>query len=359
MKNLKKGNFFDRLKNDRQTQLTTILIVLGVVFLVAVVGYFVMRGDSKEDSSSEQANTEAGQEYRRLDGKIAAHNQENEFPVGVMIENLKSVRPQAGLSEAGVVYEALAEGGITRFLAVFAGDDVEKIGPVRSARSYFVDYAKEYNLLYAHCGGSPQALAEISAENVLDVNQIGGDQGYYWRDDNLVAPHNLFTKTELLSFALRDKGVNDETPSYQGWKFEGDPSESGRPSEEKSIRIDFSREPYLVEYKYDAEKNAYARYNGGMPHVDQNNEKQLSPKNVAVQYVEQEVIDGEGRLEIGVVGEGQAVLFSDGQAVTGSWKKEDLESRTIYYDDQGQEYTFTRGQTFIEIVPKDREVEYN
>lgn len=355
-----KKSFFSRLKTNRQTQITVGLIALGIVFILGFFFYSIFINNNQDKKSDEIAQDGQGDRvYRKIDGIEVMDGKINEFPVAVMIENLKSVRPQAGLSKASIVYEALAEGGITRLMGVFVEEDIQEIGPVRSARPYFIPFVLEYDALYAHAGGSPEALQKIKADGVKSINQVAGDHEYYFRDKNLFAPHNLFTKSDLLSFALRDYKLIDLKPDYEGWEFEEEAVDANRPSEEKSVTIPFSSQDYEVTFNYNRDKNVYERSNGGLPHIDKNTGEQLTAKNVIVLYIESKVLDNEGRLELKVLGEGKAILFKNGQAVTGTWKKKADEERTIFSDSQGEEYVFARGNIFVELVPADKEIIFN
>ncbi|MBU1118452.1 DUF3048 domain-containing protein [Patescibacteria group bacterium] len=355
----KKQSFLTRLKSDRKTQITVFVVCLLVVFLIVVVAYFVRRDSEETGKIDVEEKDTLGLISRHLDGVLVDVEHANPYPEAVMIENLKSVRPQSGLSEAGVVYEALAEGGITRFMAMYAGGTSDVIGPVRSARPYFVDLASEYNALYVHAGGSPESLLKIPGSDIYSINQIGGDHAYYWRDKSLKAPHNLFTKSELLEYALRDKNLLDKKPEYQTWTFEDEASLTARPEGEKEMTIPFSSEAYEVVYMYDRDKNVYKRFNGGNPHVDATTGEQLEAKNVIVQYAEKKVVDDEGRLEVEVIGEGDALYAKNGEVAQGTWKKENTNARTEFLDEDGNPVAFARGQLWIEIVPTDKEVIYN
>lgn len=361
------GNFSNKLKDflwsfKQNKKAQTILLVILIVILLVVAGYFIYRltvnTEGKDETSS--VNTSiflSGTHRRDIDGVYVGADRVSPYPVGVMIENLVTVRPQSGLSSANIVYEALAEGGITRFLVIYADSgSISEIGPVRSARPYFLDWAAEYGSLYAHAGGSPQALAAISGLNIISINQIGGAHAYYWRDITKSAPHNLYTSSELLARALRDYDLEKDS-SFSGWEFKDDASLSERPSEDKFVRIDFSTYSYEVEWNYDRESNSYLRSNGGEAQIDKNNDKQVSAKNVIVQKTDTGILDNEARLDIKTDGEGDAIVFQDGQAVTGTWKKDN--NRTRFYDVNDEEIELNAGQTWIEVVPTDRQVEYN
>ncbi|MBU0597999.1 DUF3048 domain-containing protein [Patescibacteria group bacterium] len=336
------------------------IIVAIVVVVGAALGYIVFGlnlNDSSDSLFTTKTKSSQGLERRAIDGVYVPADQANIYPVAVMIENLVSSRPPSGLSKANLVYEALAEGGITRFMAVYAGQFVTmpEIGPVRSARSYYIDWALEYNALYTHVGGSPQAFADIREYSVFDLNQFYSSQ-YFWRDSERLAPHNLYTSGEKLAFALRDLEA-DETSDFDSWKFKDEVDVSDRPAEDKSIDIKFSSFNYDVGYKYNKEKNDYLRYQAGEIHIDKD-ESEIRAKNVAVQKVKTYLID-DNRLGMDTVGEGESIVFRDGLAITGHWEKESKTSRTIFYDDDGDEIEFNAGTTWVEVIPTDRDVEYN
>jgi hypothetical protein len=215
----------------------------------------------------------------------------------------------------------------------------------------------EYDALYAFSGAYPPVLEAVSGLEIKNINAMYNSQ-YYWRDSSRSAPHNLFTKSELLSYALRDKDLEGTQSEFRGWYFEDGKDLESRP-DEQNIRIEFSSGSYEVEYEYDKESNSYLRYNGGVAHEDSNTSEQLKAMNVVITRVPAEVIDNEGRLGMDVTGEGEAIMFSNGEAFMGTWKKSTRTDRTIYYHEDGTEHKFVRGQTWVEVVPPDRNIEYN
>ncbi len=367
MENVKENflkKYFRNLKSDKKTQIITIIILALLVLIIVAIFYFT--SDKKlvfEDllkQEKEQEKQQEAQNGRRIDGMIVDEGQENIYPVAVMVENLTTVRPQSGLSQAGVVYEALAEGGITRFMAVFAGGEASKIGPVRSARSYYLEWQSEYDAMYVFSGAYPPVLQAVSGLGIKDLNAMYAGSKYFWRDSSVGAPHNLFTSSEKINLALRDYEYDQITSEYRQWKFVDEAVEADRTSEEKSISIDFSSVGYKVVYKYDRETNSYLRFNPeGAMHSDRNTGEQLSPKNVVIIRVPAEVIDNDGRLGMDVTGEGEAIMFSNGKTYKGKWSKASRTDRTIFYHEDGTEHEFVRGQTWIEVVPPDRNVTYS
>lgn len=362
---------------------TKIAVLVGAaLFVFALAGMLVWQiqarnGKQSQDTSttqdvSGQSNQAPVEELpkkvqRVIDGVLVERGKENFYPVAVMIENAAfgGVRPQSGLQEASVVYEALAEGGITRFMAVYAsGEPLQRIGPVRSARPYYVDWAKEYGGLYVHAGGSPQALQNIatSSGDIEDVNQVGGHHAYFFRDSKAQArEHGLFTSTELLGYALRDRELSEAKGEYDGWLFQEKGLEKeNRPTDERTITIPFSTASYQVNYAYQREKNVYARAHGNTAHTDALTGEQIMVKNVVVQYVDTGILEvASGRLRMTTVGSGKAIVFFNGEPHEATWKKESGTARTRFYDSSQTEIQFIPGNIWIEVVPTDRKVTYS
>jgi len=300
---------------------------------------------------------------RKIDGQIVDSQEKTSYwPYAVMIENLLSVRPQAGLSQASVVYEALVEGGATRFMAVFDPSEIVKeIWPVRSVRPYYIELSSEYEALLAHCGGSPKALEMIWRNtDIHDLNQISGDGKYFWRDKTRGMPHNLLTSSEKMNFALRDKNLLDKTAEFKSWQFKDDAGLSEMGDDGKNLTFNFSYGlTYKVSYQYNQEKNVYLRFNADQPHKDRNTDKQIEVKNVIVQLVKEPVLSGgQGRLDIKVEGDGKAWILRDGQIIAGTWEKASRTDRTLFYDKDGQEIEFNRGNTWVHVVPESQAVTY-
>lgn len=341
----------------RQNKKWITISSIAVVGIAIVLGFLVY-GLNFDDSQT-VINQDIGEKMvrRAIDGVFVSKGEENPYPVAVMVENLTVVRPQSGLASAHLVYEALAEGGITRFMLIYAGKTPGVVGPVRSARPYFVDWALEYDALYAHAGGSPQSLADIRNYNIFDLNQFFNAQ-YFYRDDSrgIAREHTLYTTGENLTFALRDLDAPTEG-KYDRWTFKDDAPLAERPVEEKTIGINYSSFSYAVEYRYDPTENNYLRYMAGDIHTDADG-TDIRPKNVVIQKVATSLAD-EQRLNMQTIGEGDAIVFRDGAVIEGTWKKAERGDRTMFYDMAGGEIKFNAGQTWIEVVPTDRAVTYN
>lgn len=288
---------------------------------------------------------------RDIDGVFVELDKKSLYPYAVIIDNNQSARPQHGLGYANLVYEVEAEGGITRYFAIFANNqEVLKIGPVRSVRPYFIEIAKEYSALIAHVGGSPQALAIILKDGVFDINEFYNEH-YFWRDNSRNAPYNVYTSSEKINDYLGLKNVQEG--KFLTWKFKED---GKRTVASNPIKINYQADKYTVEWKYDSEANAYTRYLDGSEHLDEDGVA-LQAKNVVIQYLKVSVTDNEGRLAISMIGYGDALVCLDGACSRAVWKKPSSQARTRYYIDE-DEIEFNAGKIWINIVRPDYKVEY-
>ena len=276
----------------------------------------------------------------------------------VVIENHTDARPQSGLSQAGVVYEALAEGGITRFLAFFLDEKPKEVGPIRSIRTYFVDWALEFNAPVAHVGGNIDALDIINPLRMKDMNQFTYGS-YFYRTSDRYAPHNMYSTMDKL-WALEKKLGYDEpsdfTPTPRVAK-----EKAAETADHPNIHINYSYNGYQVDYQYAAATNDYARLLAGKPHIDRNTGQQIHIKNVVVQYMPTSYGTtriGEQTVIMGTPGSGKAVVFRDGTAIEGTWSKPNHSTRTKFVDTQGNEIKLNPGNTWYSIVPISNSVTY-
>lgn len=320
---------------------------------------------------------------------------EGRRPLTVMIENHADSRPQSGLSRADVVYEAVAEGGITRFLAVYYCDAVKEdvtLAPVRSARIYFINWAQEYgkNPMYVHVGGANNF--SNSGETAKDVRALEYLQEIGWRFrggndldatydgqfpvfvrdyERLGRPaateHTMSSSTEKIweeahkrGFDAIDKKEVKWDQDFVPWTFKDETKLESRGSV-SNIKFDFwlNNPDYTVNWQYDKNSNYYLRFNGGQSSKDHNNDEQLKAKVVVIQLTkERGPVDINKHMFYSTTGEGKAMIFQDGEKIEGTWKKEKPDSRTKFFDTKGKEVALNRGPIWIEIVPAGREVSY-
>ncbi|HVT01341.1 MAG TPA: DUF3048 domain-containing protein [Patescibacteria group bacterium] len=298
-------------------------------------------------------------------------------PLGVMIENHEEARPQSGLSYADVVYEAVAEGGITRFLAIFYCQDAGIIGPVRSARTYFLDMVSEYGdyPLYAHVGGAntpgpADALGQIEQygwQTYNDLNQFSIGFPTYWRDyerlgHTVATEHTMYSTTSKLwdigksrKLTNVDKDGNEWNADFSEFEFKDDAKPADRPTAQ-TISFDFweGYDAYGVSWNYDKETNSYLRSNGGVKHIDKDTGKQIAAKDVVILFMREshanDGYDNNQHMLYGTTGTGQALIFQDGKETKGTWSKKSRTSRIMIKDATGQQVKFTRGLIWFEIV---------
>ncbi len=266
---------------------------------------------------------------------------------GVMVENSAEAWPLSGLDKAFLVIEAPVEGTIPRFIAFYSTDSEEAtIGPVRSARSYYLDWNDEFDAVYTHVGGSPEALNLIAnVYETIDLNQFWQSEYFYRQNSTRYAPHNVYTTTQNLISALEELDLG--VPHYGVWQFKNDePVEVGS----KSLSVNFTEgTTYDVDWRYNLETNTYTR-NQGTTEMHMENGATIEANNVAVIATDIRIIDNEGRRSVVTVGEGDALVAQDGQIILCRWRKEERTERLRFFDSEGEEIKMNAGSTWIEIV---------
>ncbi len=268
-------------------------------------------------------------------------------PVAVVIENSPGAIPQSGLSRADLVYEVPVEGGMTRFLAVFSGKDVGKVGPIRSARVYLAEKAKELGAVYVHAGGSPQGVEYVKEKRIDNIDEFKNFEPFF-RIKEKKPPHNLYASTVLLRKEMAKLGY-DINKMKDEYLFRG-PGEEVQGRKIDTLTIKYSKN-YVVTYRYDKTKGGYIRYINGKIHIDKLKRNPIVVTNLIIQRVSAKVRDEKGRLYIKFVGKGNAEIFMDGKLVEATWVKKSEDDRTKFLDIQGDEIRFVPGNIWIEVVP--------
>jgi hypothetical protein len=326
------------------------IAITGLLIAAVEVGYLVYKEKTKPPvvKNSDIATTTPSIMSQFNGAAVSSTEEAVPLVLAVMIDNHPDARPEAGLSQASVVYEAPVEGGITRYMALFkATDTVAKVGPVRSARPYFLDWASEYgNAPYWHCGGSPAALSLLKEYKMWDVDQFFYDR-YFWRSEAKVAPHNLYTDSDNWQKLIA--GSTKEAKSWKGWVFNSD-IPTATSSDVLQIQIKFDTY-YGIGWNFDKESGYYVRSLNGKEQADEAGQAILAD-NVIVQEVDTEVIDEEGRREVTTVGQGAARVLRDGKMIRGYWTKEKRTSRTRFFTNDGKEISLKPGKIWIEVVPQ-------
>lgn len=270
----------------------------------------------------------------------------NQRPVtAIMIENSPDARPQSGLKEAGVVFEAIAEGGITRFLTLFQEAQPDDIGPVRSVRPYYLDWLHGFDAAVAHVGGSSDGLAKIKAEGIKDLDQFSNPAPYR-RISTRYAPHNMYTTMAGLDELSKSKGFTSS-------KFDSFPRKKEQPLKPAQVTsIDFNISGYLYNphYDYDAGSNTYKRSEGGKAHIDAKSGEQLAPKTVIGLVIPYGIAANGVNSQYDNIGSGKAYIFQDGFKTEGTWNKPNGAAQITFKAADGKAIELNAGQTWISIV---------
>jgi hypothetical protein len=276
--------------------------------------------------------------------------------IAVMIDDQALARPQSGLSQASIVWQAPAEGGIPRYMALFQDTDPKSVGPVRSSRLYFIAWASEWRAVYAHVGGSPQALALLRSSQgkgkvVYDADEMRYGGKYLYRIKARHAPHNVYSDAKTIRALAKVVGAKPKNYTA-AWQFAPDAPLAARPQGSKLVI------PYLankVSYAYDRATNTWLRsVTGEAKQVDAGTKARIAPKNVVVMFMSFAPLnDGskKHRLEAKFTGKGVAWIATNGKAVKGTWRKASMTAPTKFYLPDGTEAILTAGQTFVQVVP--------
>lgn len=329
-----------------------LIFLLVVIFSIGIVGCsnksqgeLVPQEDPQVDSEKE--DTPPVVEIEPLVKK------DKELPGGliVSVDNHRKAYPQSGLDKADRVYEILAEGGITRYLAVFHSQEAKKIGPIRSARYYFAHIVKGHDFPFAHAGGNTDAIVLIPKLKIKDMDEIYNSSAYFWREKSRKMPHNLYSSTELLL-----KGAEKKKFELLPLKPLAQGSVSGG-EEADLIDITYSTDPrylYTVTYEWDGRR--YKRYINGVPHKTLEDTEIFTENVIVMEAKTREVVKDELESEIELIGRGKAYFFTGGKFWEGEWKKEKSASE-FEFNYRGEPMKFSGEHAWINVVPSLKNVE--
>jgi hypothetical protein len=290
-----------------------------------------------------------------LTGRPVTPGAASRHVLAVMIDDHANARPQSGFNAASVVWHAPAEGGIPRYMLLFQDRVPDLVGPVRSARLYYIGWAAEWRALYVHSGGSPQALRKLrrdgQGELVYDADEFRWGGRYLWRATDRFPPHNVYSDGKTLRKLAKRLGA-DDGPLEPAWSFAADVPIERRP-EGGHVVV-----PYLanrIVYRYDRETNRYVRsVTGAEPQVDAADGKVVAPRNVVVLFMHFGPLnDGQPnklRLEADFIGTGKALISTNGRTIEGEWRKDGTRQPTQLFTTAGRPITLTVGQTFVQVV---------
>ncbi len=283
----------------------------------------------------------------------------NRRPIAIMIDNNVGNSNHVGLQDAYLSYEVIVEGGLTRIMAIFKDKDPEVIGPVRSSRHYFLDYALENDAIYAHYGWSPYAENDIK---VLGVNNINGlYNNYFYRDRNYRAPHNVFTNLDKLYEGAKNLGYSVTSRNYQNLDYTGDEVNLNSSSDSmvaNDIMMYYSYHQSRS-YKYDSENKYYVRYMNGRVHKDRDSGIGYHYKNIIIMRVNSRVFDSYGRYDVDTVSSGDGYYITNGYLKNIRWSKGSRSSKTSYTYSDGSRIKVNDGNTFIQVVPINSDINFS
>lgn len=283
-----------------------------------------------------------------------------ERPIAVMIDNHKGAMPQAGLNEAYAVYEIIVEGGETRLMALFKGKNLDKVGPVRSSRHYFLDYALENDAIYVHFGFSPQAKNDIAKLGVNNINGIYESSTSFWRVKDKYAPHNAVTSTEKILEIAKKDGYSITSNKESVLNYVADPVELESDINASTVTIPYS-DSNTVRYEYDEEAKNYTRYSRDIKQVDWDTKETVKVKNIIITFCKNTRLDdGENkdRQTIDNIKTLDGYYITNGKAIKITCEKTSRSGQTVYKDLNGKEIEVNDGNTFFQICPIDSEVTF-
>lgn len=353
----------ERTKKSAQIKLTVIILVIIILVAGSLLIAKMLNKNKSNDlvlDNTTQNDVVENELYISLSGKKTDTYVAQNAPVfAVMIPNdTYGARPHTGLKDAGIIYESLTEGGITRFLALYQGENVEKIGPIRSLRLHFLSIAAGYNAAIVHVGGNDDALVKVGSNNekYKNLDQMSTNK-YFYRDytyNKSGNPNTMYVSFEDLQNFSNEKKYK-ETSDFEPFARKDEKITEGE--EANYIDIKISSSEFNPIYNYDATTNTYLRSYENGTKAEDSKKGQISPDVVVV--MKMDFYTGEQDCQIAVTnGKGEAIVFQDGYVIKCYWEKESDFSSIKLVDANGENIKLNRGQTFISMIPKDKSVTY-
>ena len=361
---------------------TIVLIIILIILILVAAGILVYKNviekkvPTANDNLQEDSNVTEEEPLVVPEKKVQIYSG-TDRPIAVMIDNHSGAWPQANLNKAYIVYEIVVEGGETRLMAVFKGQNLEKIGPVRSSRHYFLDYALENDAIYVHHGWSPQAQSDIPKLGVNNINGIQESSKNFWRVKDKSAPHNLFTSTQAILEIAQRKGYKTTSEKESILNYvadEFDLSEKYETTTDENVENTTAKTEILdattvtiphsqlqtVKYEYNAETKTYTRYARGKLQKDYITGDPVTTKNIIItkcnNYTLTTDTEGKGRQGLNNIGTFDGYYITNGQAIPIKCTKSARNTQTVYKDLDGNEIEVNDGNTFINICPVDAKV---
>lgn len=338
-----------------------IVLVILIILAGGFLGYKIVENKNKNLETANEQNSEDDVLVTGISKKeekqVQIYNGKDR-PIAVMIDNHNQAWPQVGLQKAYMVYEAIAEGRETRLMALFKGIDVEQIGPVRSARHYFLDYAMENDAIYVHFGWSPQAKSDIKKYSINNINGIEEDGVTFWRTKQKSAPHNALTSTEKILKSAQNKKYRTTSTEKSVLNYVTDEVNLEDGQSAVSITIPHSN-LQTVKYEYDETNKVYKRFARNKAQTDWTSGESLTTKNIIVTMCDNfDLNDGEnkGRQTLKNIGTFDGYYLTNGKAIKIKCIKNARDEKTVYKDLQGNEIKVNDGNTWVNICPTDAKI---
>lgn len=343
------------MKKINKKNLIIIITISILIIALSVGGYFLIL---KKDNTTKN-NNEIPKEKKVVEEKKVqiVDTSSKSRPYAVMINNINVARDvQSGLNDAYIIYEIIVEGGITRYLALYKDSDLNRIGSIRSARHYYLDYVLENDAIYVHWGWSPQAQEDIKNLGINNINGLTYEGRYFYREKglNVSSEHTGFSKMELLKEATDKLNYRKETDKGLLLNYSADEVKYSDGNKTQATNVTITYSNYITnKYEFDEETKMYKRFVNGKEQIDHNNGNQLSVKNIIIYQVNNYTIagDSKGRQFLDNIGSGNGYYISNNEKIDIKWEKTSRDSKTIYKTLDGEELKVNDGNTFIQIVP--------
>lgn len=350
----------ESMKQNKSIKILVIILILLIVVAGVLLAIKIIGDSNKQEVNNNVAsqNSEQTNTATVVEVKEPQIFQGSDRPVAVMIDNHRGALPQAGLNDAYLVYEMIVEGGESRLMALFKGVNLEQIGPVRSARHYFLDYALENDAIYVHFGWSPQAQSDISRLSVDNINGIYESSTSFWRTKDKNAPHNVATSTEKILEIANRKGYSTQSNQESVLNYVADPVNLDSEMIATTVTIPYSNSNEVT-YEYDEATQRYVRYDRGEKQVDWVTGETVTTKNIIIVKVKNTTLnDGEnkGRQTLDNIKTLDGYYITNGKAIAITCEKTDRAEQTVYKDLEGNEIEVNDGNTFIQMCPIDSEI---
>ena len=347
----------DKFKAQNNLLIYTSIFFFALAIFLLVI-YFAI--PEKTTTVSPQPIKTIEKEEEKVEITPILDDSSNERPLAIMIDTNIGDAKHAGLQDSYVNYEMIVEGGLTRIMAIYKDKEVNVVGPVRSARHYFLDYALEHDAVYAHFGWSPYAEENIKSLKVQNINGMIETTAFA-RDRKLPSPHNVFTSTKKLRDLFEKLNYSNTSTRWKTFTYSLDELELDKTSQSNlknasTVSMTYSNSEYRS-YTYDSINKYYLRSKNGTPHIDRKTDTQLHYKNIIIMKVENKTIDSEGRQELKTTGSGEGYYITNGYALPIKWTKQYRNSKTQYTYLDGEQITLNNGNTFIQIVPLSSKIE--